>query len=320
MYDIQVIQNNNTELLVLSGDIGSYIYKWSDVEECIPSEGIITTPNTVHIQPITIFHPHPSPSDIIEINSTSYDSKANVLYGAAGDAFGCYQWDLETETLLGTFGGRRGGAPQDYLHVVKVTENGVLTGGEDGTMGFWSGKETKLIQLFDIQDTMNKNKQLVIGQSVHKGGFLNNSSVWSHGSNLWISSIEQHGNWLAVGGGAEHGHNGITSRSSSTPATSGFMTMWHSPTRSFTSGCVTRENIHAIVYNPSLDLFVTGANECRISYWESTSAKRLGRAWCSSSAIYAMSMSVENGMMIAGGCGGVLDCYVDQMRVSQLRI
>jgi WD40 repeat protein len=184
--------------------------------------------------------------------------------------------------------------------------------------GFWNGQR-KLIQLYDIQSTMDKNKQLVTGQSTNRG-FLNNSSIWSSGCNLWVSSIEPNGNWLAVGGGAEYGHNGITARSSSTPATSGFLTTWHFPTRSFSSGCVTRESINAIAYNPSLDMLVTGANEGRISYWESTSAKRVGRAWCSSSATYALSVSSESGKMVAGGCGGVVDCFVDRVRISQLRL
>jgi WD40 repeat protein len=185
--------------------------------------------------------------------------------------------------------------------------------------GFWDGKERKLIQLYDIQSSMDKNKQLVTGQTSNRG-FMNNSAVWNSGSNLWISSIEANGDWLAVAGGAEHGHNGITARSSSVPATSGFMTMWHLPTRSFTSGCVTRESVNAIVYNPSMDLFATGANEGRISYWESTSSKCVGRACCSSSATYAMSLSKETGMMVAGGSGGMLDCFVDRVRVSQLRL
>lgn len=187
------------------------------------------------------------------------------------------------------------------------------------TKGFWNGHERKLIELYDIQSTMDKNKQLVTGQSTNRG-FLNNSSIWSNGCNLWVSSIEPNGNWLAVGGGAEYGHNGITARSSSMPATTGFLTTWHLPTRSFTSGCVTRESINAIVYNPSLDMLVTGANEGRISYWESTSTKRVGRAWCSASATYALAVSLESSKMVAGGCGGVVDCFVDRVRISQLRL
>ena len=166
---------------------------------------------------------------------------------------------------------------------------------------------------------MESDKQLVTGQLSNKG-FLSNSSVWNSGSSLWISSIQSQGDWLAVVGGAEHGHNGITARSSSLPATSGFMTMWHLPTRTFTSGCVTRESINTIAYNPALHLYVTGANEGRISYFESTSGKRIGRAWCSTPATYTISISSASGMMIAGGCGGVLDCFEDRVRVSQLRI
>lgn len=178
--------------------------------------------------------------------------------------------------------------------------------------GFWNGKQRKLIQMYDIQNTMDTNKQLVTGQSSNRG-FLNNSSVWNNGTDLWISSVETNGHWLSVGGGAEQGHNGITARSSST---SGFMTLWHLPSRSFTSGCVTRETINAVTYNPSLNQFVTGGNEGRISYWESCWTKRIGRAWCSSPATYCLNVS-EKGMMVAGGCGGVLDYFVDHVRASR---
>ena len=90
-----------------------------------------------NIQPICTFHPHRSPIETIEINSTSYDQTHNILYAAAGDGFGCYQWDLETMQLLGTFGGANVGTrcDSDYLHVVKVIQDGeVITGGEDGKM------------------------------------------------------------------------------------------------------------------------------------------------------------------------------------------
>lgn len=337
-YDIQFIPDK--ELLIVYGDPGILLYKWSDIQRALQS-------SQSDIQPIATFHPHPSPCrEAIEINSTSYDAQNNVLYAASGDGFGCYQWDLETERLLGTFGRSNRGEHVDYLHTVRVVGEHVITGGEDGKMvrrkvalcikkhiasslirllslylqGFWSGKERKLIQIYDIRNTMDENTQLVAGQKSNRG-FLNNSSVWNNGSNLWISSIELNSNWLAVAGGAEQGqHNGITARSSSTHSISGFMTMWHLPTRSFSSGCLTRESIHSMVYNPSLDLFVTGGNEGRISYWECTSAKRVGRAWCSSSATYALTVLPENGRMFAGGSGGVVDCFVDRVRIAELRV
>lgn len=351
---------------MVSGDPGVVIYKWSDFERAIrqiedtshnSEEDRPRSPPIVDIRPLTRFLPHPSPAETIEINSTAYDGFQNLLYGAAGDGFGCYQWDLGSETLLGTFGGYGGGRIEanrghgDYLHVVKTvaegSSGGVMTGAEDGTMvsllvfvsrilniahavynkvsnpltnqGFWNGKERKLIQMVKIQSTMDKNKRFVTGQSSNRTFMSNASTIWNNGSNLWISSMDTNGNWLAVSGGAENGNNGIAGRSSALPATSGFMTIWHLPTRSFTSGCVTRESINTVAYNPSLDLFVTGGNEGRISYWEATKTTRVGRSWCTPSATYDISVSPESGIMVAGGSGGLLDCFVDKIKVSQLR-
>lgn len=130
LYDAQFIQEKH--LLIVSGDPGVLIYKWSDIQHYISQNGNPET-LTVKIDPITSFQPHHSPSEIIEINSTSYDTNDGILYAASGDGFGCYQWDLESEQLLGTFGGGRNGHT-DYLHVVKVVDSGVITGGEDGKM------------------------------------------------------------------------------------------------------------------------------------------------------------------------------------------
>ena len=157
---------------MVSGDPGVLLYKWSDFEDAIDAvqdpkngdcngggdfdgNGVSSDEWKTKMHPIATFRPHPSPAaclgDIVEINCTSYDPCNNLLYGAAGDAFGCYQWELETQRLLGTLGGvgsgrfRGGvGGHRDYLHVVKTIsekeEGGsiglryVITGGEDGNM------------------------------------------------------------------------------------------------------------------------------------------------------------------------------------------
>lgn len=198
LYDLQFINqtgNNNEDdgddqqqqqhLLVASGDPGILIYKWCDFEAAIDAaskeededdEDTITLSkkpkcqdpqtqtNNNNIRPISTFRPHPSPITSVEINSTSYAHAHGILFGAAGDAFGCYRWDLASEKLLGTFGrggGSSGGSSSgggghnchgDYLHVVKtigedegdVGSRCVITGGEDGNMGFWDGRDGKI--------------------------------------------------------------------------------------------------------------------------------------------------------------------------------
>eukprot|EP00579_Thalassiosira_antarctica_P017437 CAMPEP_0201948712 /NCGR_PEP_ID=MMETSP0903-20130614/55605_1 /ASSEMBLY_ACC=CAM_ASM_000552 /TAXON_ID=420261 /ORGANISM="Thalassiosira antarctica, Strain CCMP982" /LENGTH=450 /DNA_ID=CAMNT_0048491905 /DNA_START=80 /DNA_END=1428 /DNA_ORIENTATION=+ len=285
LYDLQFIQTSSGDhLLVASGDPGIIIYKWCDFEAAIdvarddddggndkkpkcqdPQRNKhLTIVESIH--PITTFRPHPSPAtsfgESVEINSTSYSTADGILFGAAGDAFGCYQWDLDSEKLLGTFGGASrldgGRGHRDYLHVVKtIPENEgvgssryVITGGEDGNMGFWDGKERKLIEMMNVQSTMDKNKDSVTSNNhttpTNRSFMSNSSTTWNNGSNLWVSSMETNGNWLAVCGGAENSNNTITSRSSG-PSSSGFMTLWHLPTRTFTSGCVTRESLNTVV-------------------------------------------------------------------------
>ena len=355
LYDLKFIQTTNGEhLLVVSGDPGILIYKWSYFEGAIaaaidvggdeqpkPKKPKCQDPqpprlSTDEITPITTFKPHTSPTTSfggsVEFNSTSYSKTDDILYGAAGDVFGCYQWDLATETFLGTFGGGgssryNGSGHRDYLHVVKTIPDAegmgsryVMTGGEDGNIGIWDAKSRQLIEMMNIQSTMDKNKDLVSSNTTTSSsrGFLSTSSTsWSNsGPNSWVSSMDTNGDWLAVCGGTEN-TIGLTSRSG--PSTSGFMTLWHLPTRTFTSGCVTRESINTVVHNHPLGCFVSGGNEGRISFWESSSLVRSGRSWCTTPA-YTISVDPDSSGMVVGGAGGTLDRFVDRVKVSQLQI
>lgn len=358
LYDLQFIDAGSGEyLLVVSGDPGVKLYKWSRFEAAIaaaidgttacvaapkkpkcqdpPCATLMAPPES--LSPIASFQTHPSPAtsygESIEINSTSYSKSDGVLFGAAGDAFGCYQWDLGSERLLGTFGGAgrpEGCGHRDYLHVVKAIQDNdgtesryVVTGGEDGNMGLWNGKDRKLIEMMNMQTTMDKNKSLITSNDATTSsyrGFLNStsSSHWNSGSNLWVSSMDTNGDWLAVCGGSETGtSNSLTSKPC---PSSGFVTLWHLPTRTFTSGCITRESVNAVAYNQFSNCFVTGGNECRISWWETARAARAGRSWSTPPATYTISVEPESNLMIVGGSGGVLDRFVDRVKVSQLQV
>eukprot|EP00986_Skeletonema_menzelii_P018696 scaffold26679_cov171-Skeletonema_menzelii.AAC.12 len=308
LYDVQFIQSNGDTLLVVSGDPGILLYKWSAFLNAMEN----LSNGNIMLEPIAQFNPHPSPSDgePIEINCTSYSAVDNALYGVAGDSFGCYQWDLESEKLVGTFGGAgKNRSNGDYLHDVMAIPNNnhlVLTAGEDGAITFWDGKERKIIETMNIQNTMNKNKQLVTWQTQNKG-------QWSNGSNLWVSSMDRKGDWLAAVGGSESGNN-MSLRSG--PNTAGFMATWHLPTRTFNSGCVTRESYNAIAYNQNLDSFVSGGNDGRLTFLDSATGECTGRSGCTSSMIYTLCCNAAPSMMVAGGTGGSLDCFIDRVKAS----
>lgn len=313
LYDVQFIESSGVFLLVVSGDPGILVYKWSVFLNAMDDH--IDDGNVVQLEPITRFKPHQSPSDAfepVEINCTSYSAVDDYLYGGAGDAFGCYQWDMRSEKLVGTFGGagNRCNGHNDYLHdVLSIPNNNnlVLTAGEDGAIAFWDGKQRKLIEMMNVQNTLNKNKHSVTWQIQNKG--FGSTQQWN-GSNLWVSSMERKGDWLAAVGGSESGNN-MSLRSG--PSTAGFMATWHLPTRTFNSGCVTRESYNAIAYNQHLDSFVSGGNDGRVTFWDSATGACTGRSGCTPSMIYALSCNAASSTMVVGGTGGSLDCFIERV-------
>ena len=110
----------------------------------------------IEMKPHATLKPYPNPynantqnnksNSSVEMNSTSYDKINNYLYGAAGDVFGCYQYDLGTSQLIRTLNhchsanvsadsNNSSNNQLDYLHVVKVVDTGkVATAGESGAM------------------------------------------------------------------------------------------------------------------------------------------------------------------------------------------
>ena len=163
------------------------------------------------IVPSTILKPHPNsscPSQSTEINKISYDPNLERLYDAAGDLFGSYIWDINTSALSGTLGGnfvnnsketnRKGHL--DYLHTIKTVPGStlVLSGGEDGQVGIWDGKQETLVEMIQDPSTIKK-----MNTQFKSNGTLIPSQ---HASARWVSSIDvdEQGNWAAFGGGIEH--------------------------------------------------------------------------------------------------------------------
>lgn len=63
---------------------------------------------------------------------------------------------------------------------------------------------------------------------------------------------------------------------------------------------------------------MSGGNEGRISFWESKNDTPT-RSWITPPATYTMSAHPESNLMVVGGTGGSLDCFVDRVKVSQLQ-
>mmetsp|Transcript_18581 Transcript_18581/g.23587 ORF Transcript_18581/g.23587 Transcript_18581/m.23587 type:complete len:431 (-) Transcript_18581:57-1349(-) len=373
LYNLQILSLNEQPHLLLCGEHGISLYKWNNLLSYISKNATYTY--TISITQEESYTPHVlSPLERsfchddnythAEINSMSYCTTSSTLYGASGDGFGCYKWNLERGgTPVGTFGrgvvkgqgGRRSRKEgtttrrghEGYLHSVKVIpdSNMVLTGGDDGALGIWNGKEEALIELLHVKSTMDRSDSTTI-QTDHKDSM---TTKWGNNSNLWVSSldVDTAGNWAYVGGGANQstlGAGGSRSLSlssnrssvssggsgssstiakllgSSVPSsTGGFVSLWNLHTRTLTSSYMTRETIQNICYKDgksSLDKtssspqLVTVANEGVVSYWSTSKMERVGRSWLSTPSAYSVCFGNE-GEMAVGGIGTTIDCFTD---------
>ena len=246
-------------ILAVCGDIGVRMYRWKDILKAAvevqedredennqkEEEGHEDKIRNNHRQyrrhhcgryrqfkPLMTLQPHPTPPHLppTEINGIStfppkYNSSSNTtmttLYGAAGDAFGCYAWDVSTGQLLGTFGDNDNQQQQyqqqqqsnpnnnhpnsSHLHCVTCLPDNhtVLTGGENGIVGIWDGRTRRSVVLNNGSGG-RLNVAEIMGRRSHangRGGFNNNSSHligadstlwkgWDARDSLWISGID----------------------------------------------------------------------------------------------------------------------------------
>lgn len=168
LYSIQFIEPvGSNSILAVSGDGGIYFVNWTDQIAPFLEESAMK-PETLVIDVLKQFRPHASSlekSGIVEVNDFVVDQDA--VYGAAGDAFGCYKWNLERGDLVATYNPKR----TSYLHTVcKSGAHSILFGGEDGTLELWDSKADK---------------------HVHS---------WALGG--WVGASAVSNDWWHVGGGA----------------------------------------------------------------------------------------------------------------------
>jgi hypothetical protein len=284
LYSIGFIDLPLATMLAVCGDEGVLIYSWRDISD-------LKNDSATVLKPVQHLKPYKSPN-VVEINDFDYDED-NHLYGASGDAFGCYKWDLESEKILKTYPSKNGG----YLHTLKVlpssssdaSHSTLLFGGEDGILGVWDRKQDKLIENIDVKEAMNNNAKIM--SSTVSSGFTH----WTD-SNIWISHIHSadSSNFWNLCGGSE-GRTGA----------GGYVTCWHGPTRTLAAGCSTRETPNRMELSGSA--LATVANECVVSCWSRTELKRESRLRCTPPCSYAIAVRESDGLMAVGGYSNRVD-------------
>lgn len=261
LYAVEVIQVDQT-ILVVSGEEGVRIFPWKHLLVSLQQNNVIST----QLQ----YKPYPSPSEgDIEVNQACV--RDGFVYGAAGDAFGCYKWDIETAKLIATYRSPRKG----YLHSLRmVTGQGsqplLLTGGEDGILGVWDTNTDSMVEHFHI----NNNGK---GQNPH-----------------WISSITSSAddNWWHVGGGQG--------------STGGYVATFHGPTRSLVKTVSTREQVQRLDV-AGLSLLSVG-NDAFLSHWNSLSLERKESVRLNSLSGYAIA-TAPDGRIATSGVGSTIDLF-----------
>lgn len=266
------------------------------------------------------------------------------LYGAAGDAFGCYKWDVETGTCTtyNTTTTTGGGGFHNYLHTLDCVPhtNLLLTGGEDGMLAIWDTAQDKLVDTIGVVSrsaapgissssnvTAPPYKRRSMAAAAAASGMNNDDN--SHG---WISTCKARDeNWWTVAGGRN-----------TTSTGGGFVSTWHGPTRSLVSCVETREVPQQLAfYNSSNNnnnnnsgggntKLLSVANESFISHWpnplslcgpEANSGDKNNygeshlhspvrqRVWCHQPSAYAVAVSPDGQRIATGGVGSVVDIF-----------
>lgn len=328
LYSIKFEIVKAKSLLIVSGDEGVSVYDW---EKEILQVHLLHQQSTKDkkvaalLSPLSTFRPHPSPleSHGIEVNDFEVlrdnGSNNSCIFGAAGDSFGAYKWDLTTEKLVANYAPTAGGG---YLHSLKLLpgsnsqpQTTLLTGGEGGKLNFWDVTTDKLIDQIDLATVSGVNTSTSISTS--SSSIQSPSSISRSNSkrskvtpNRWISSIcADDQNWFSVGGGSGGGGG---SRSN---GGSGFLATYHAPTRSLVSFTETRETPQQLSMLPSsLDSgsdqsLVSVANEGVVSHFDALTLERTRRLWATPPSAYATAVSGDGKQTAVAGVGYYVDIF-----------
>jgi hypothetical protein len=353
LYDVQFVHSSSvvstsasasvhSSLLIACGECGVFVYDWKEIQAYITDRGTggdaTVTKNTAttpaKLKPISTMHPYPISSLIpTEVNRISYDKVTGYLYGACGDSFGGTIWDINTNSLLGTLGGgalgvdcQRGQKQQlhnqqsNYLLTIKIADSKidasnhlVLTGGDNGQIGVWNRKESKLIQMINIKSaliechTMNTNDEkrgLVFTSSDSKSTFSHIKA--NNSSSFWVSSIDvdESCEWAVISGGIEYGKK-------SDKLDNGYLALMNLQTRKFSTCSTTRETINDVAFHSPSNKILSVGNNNIVSYWNQSdlSKGRIGNAWVSSPSSFSIAIQNKTGMVAIAGVGNLIDCY-----------
>ena len=137
------------QLLMVAGDGGVYLLNWKQQILTQLKRSTKDSSASSTLQPFQTYRLHPHPQQTTECNDLCVSS-SDHLFAAAGDAFGCYKWNLATSQLVTTYAPKKQ-QRSSYLHTVSNNGSVVLIGGEASTLELWDGQKDERIAVLPTQ-------------------------------------------------------------------------------------------------------------------------------------------------------------------------
>jgi WD40 repeat protein len=219
-----------------------------------------------------------------EINDLAVSSISGHIFAAGGDNI-VHEWDLEAAKCLRKYEGHK-----EYLHSVRHLNHTqeLVTGSEDGHIGLWDVRSTSKPTYLTPQQ---KSSSL---SSSHR-------RVSSTTSGLYVKSVatDSSETWLASGGGKK--------RVADQPLSTGFMSVWHLPSRVPVYYRETPSDLYDVAFYHS-DVLSVG-NESSLKKWNRTSGVLLSSARSTLPGCHFCVVDETTDIVATGGYGPMIDIY-----------
>jgi hypothetical protein len=350
LYSLQLVKLNGTsdddDCLVVSGEGGIYLINWTkdvaphlldiDDDNDNDDDTAMMVKNkkkkkkrkafdpSINVNIVRHLKPHASAApawngddnngQMVEINDFALDhdnADPYHIYGAAGDAFGCYKWNLERGEVVATYrpqnnnnglsrrrNGNSGYCNNNYLHTVNMTTShphAILLGGENGTLELWDTHADQRIEAWTMGSSTTANND---GSS----------------SSGWVGASAMAGDWWHVGGGRGGGSN------NSGESGGGFVASFHGPTRCLVTNRTTPEVIQYLQYDTAATTLYSVGSESFVSRWDDPcTLRQRQKIGCSTASGFATAVlpgssttsttTTTGGLVAVAGTGSTVDLF-----------
>lgn len=270
------------------GDQDFRVWRWKEILAAVQDPRIELQPlHVAHLERKTMgFRGALLPFN--EINDVAVASTSGHLFLAGGDSQ-AHEWDLGTQQFVRQYEGHK-----DYLHTLRYLTHSqeLVTGSEDGAIGLWDVRQAGNVEFLHPQKPATSSPS----SSTTSG---TNSSKKDQA--LWVGCVANDASemWLACGGGKK--------RSPGQAQSTGFMSMWHLPSRVPVHYTDTTSDIHDVVFH-HMELLSVG-NEASLKKWNRSSGALLASAHSTIPSSHFCVVDEATDIIAVGGNAPLIDIY-----------